>query len=64
MFEELESESENFSGNRLEQVLLMVDLGHLAWLLLTKIRSKDQSQFESSKDNLNCLKEIQAKRST
>ena len=63
MFEELESESGNFRVSR-EQVLLIVDLGHLAWLLLTKIRSKDQSQFESSKDNLNCLKEIQAKRST
>ena len=63
MFEELESESGNFRVSR-EQVLLIVDFGHLTWFLLTKIRSKDQSQFESSKDNLNCLKEIQAKRST
>ena len=51
MFEELESESGNFRVSRV-QVLLIVDFGHLAWLLLTKIRSKGQSQFESSKYNL------------
>ena len=49
MFEELESEFENFSENRVEQAPPIVGFGRLTQFLLTKIRSKDQSQFESSK---------------
>ena len=52
MFEELESEFENFSANRFEQILPIVDFEHLIQLPLTKIRSKDRPQFESSKYKL------------
>ena len=51
MFEELESEFENFSANRFEQILPIVGFEHLTQLPLTKIRSKDRPQFESSKYN-------------